>query len=158
MFTAFSSKSGSSESYAVALASRLGCPSFPIDSMPEDGRFVFFGWIRGKRIVGLDRVDRSRVVAVCVVGLDDQHHFESLKREIADRNSVTVPMYYMRGWIDRSKLNPLDKGVLLAVAVMMKLRGLNEFNKPIFDAMMEGGSFYDESQLDSVERFLSTSK
>ena len=70
-----------------------------------------------------------------------------------DRNSVSVPVFYMRGWIDRSKLNVFDKTILLAVSVMMKLKGLNEFNRPIFDVMMEGGSFYDESQLDAVERF-----
>ena len=40
------------------------------------------------------------------------------------------------------------------VCVMMKLQGLNEQNEPIFNAMMEGGSFYDEKYLDPVELFL----
>ena len=91
-------------------------------------------------------------VAVCVVGLDDVGRFD--KAAVAERNGVKVPVYYLRGWIDRSKLNIIDKTVLLAVCVMMKLKGLNQYNQPVFDAMMEGGSFYDEKFLDPVTMFV----
>ena len=42
----------------------------------------------------------------------------------------------------------------MLVCVMMKLKGLNEFNQPLFEAMMGGGSFYDPVYLDSIELFL----
>ena len=154
MIVVYSSKSGSSKAYAEALASRIGCGCFPIDGgIPDGEQIVFFGWMRGIDIVGIRGIDRKRLKAVCVVALDEVGRFESNKPKVLDRNSVSVPVFYMRGWIDRSKLNVFDKTILLAVSVMMKLKGLNEFNRPIFDVMMEGGSFYDESQLDAVERF-----
>ena len=154
MIVVYSSKSGSSKSYAETLASRIGCGCFPVDGdIPDGEQIVFFGWLKGSDIVGIRGIDRKRLKAVCVVALDEAGRFESNKPKVLDRNSVSVPVFYMRGWIDRSKLNIVDKTVLLAVSVMMKLKGLNEFNQPIFDAMMEGGSFYDESQLDAVERF-----
>ena len=154
MIIVYSSKSGSTKSYAEALASRLGCGCVSVrDEIPAEETIVFLGWIRGDEIVGLRGIDRKRVKAVCVVGLDDFGRFESNKPKILDKNSLSVPVFYLRGWIDRSKLNIVDKTVLLAVSVMMKLQGLNQYNQPIFDAMMKGGSFYDESQLDAVERF-----
>ena len=48
--------------------------------------------------------------------------------------------------------------ILLTKSVMMKLKGLNEHNKPVFDAMMEGGSFFDEGYLDPMERFLTSGR
>lgn len=148
----FSSKSGSSEWYARALASRTGLDVFPASDHPDGEDMVFFGWLRNDVVVGIGDVDPSRLLAVCVVGLDDVKKFP--KREIADRNGIHVPIYYMRGWIDRKRLNPLDKAVLLAVCVMMKLKGLDPKDEPVFDAMMNGGSFVDDKYLEPVELFL----
>lgn len=156
MIIVYSSKSGSSRRYAEELAERTGLKCYDVRSCPEGERIVFFGWDRGEYVVGLNRIDRSRLAAVCVVGLDDEGRFD--KKSVSDRNHVTVPVYYLRGWIDRSKLNLVDKTVLAVVAAMMKLKGLNEFNKPIFDAMMEGGSFYDSKYLDSIELFIGSGR
>ena len=117
---------------------------------------VFFGWLRKDTVVGLRKVDVSKVRALCVVGLDDESRFS--KPKVAEKNGVGAPVYYLRGWIDRSKLNVIDKAVLAVVAAMMKINGLNQFNQPIFDAMMEGGSFFDESYLAPIELFLNGSK
>lgn len=153
MIIVYSSKSGSSMMYAHDLSGRTGLSCYSIsEPYPKDENIVFFGWLRKDTVVGIDSVDRSRLKAVGVVGLDSEGRFD--KGIVADRNNLSVPIYYLRGWIDRSKLNVLDKCVLLAVSVMMKLQGLNEFNKPIFDAMMDGGSFYDPKYLDSIEQFI----
>ena len=148
----YSTKSGSSKRYAESLSSRTGLPVYSVDDCPDQGGIIFFGWLRGSSVVGASSLDMSRVSAVGVVGLDDEGRFD--KPGVTEKNGIKAPTYYLRGTIDRSKLNLIDKGVLLAVAVMMKLKGLNEFNKPIFDAMMEGGSFYDESYLDPIEMFV----
>ena len=148
----YSSRSGSSKRYAEALASRTGLEVCEVGTQPSDEAVVFFGWLRKDQVMGIGGVDMSRLIAVGVVGLDSPDRFD--RRAVADRNGLKVPIYYLRGWIDRSKLNILDKGVLLAVSVMMKLKGLNEFNTPIFEAMMNGGSFYDEGYLDPMAMFL----
>ena len=149
----YSSHSGSSEKYARSLSDRTGLSCFSInDEIPEGEPIVFIGWLRKDTVVGLSHVEKSRLKAVCVVGLDNDGRFRS--NVVASKNGYKVPTYYLRGWIDRKKLNVLDKGVLMMVCVMMKLQGLNEQNEPIFNAMMEGGSFYDEKYLNPVELFL----
>ena len=149
-----SSKSGSSEKYALALSRKTGLPAYSVyDDYPKDQRIVFFGWVKGPSIVGIRSIDRSKLHAVCAVGLDSADRFDSMK--MSDSNGVSVPMYYVRGWIDRSRLGIIDKAILAVVAVFMKLQGFNQFNQPVFDAMMDGGSFYDESQLEPLTRFCS---
>ena len=39
------------------------------------------------------------------------------------------------------------------ICAMYKLRGLNDYTGPMFDAMMNGGSFYDESALEPMIEF-----
>ena len=150
----YSSKSGSSENYALALSRKTGLPVYSVrDDYPKDQRIVFFGWIKGSSIVGIRSIDRFKLHAVCAVGLDSADRFDSKK--MSDSNGVSVPMYYVRGWIDRSRLGIIDKAILAVVAACMKLQGLNQFSQPVFDAIMEGGSFYDESQLEPLVRFCS---
>ena len=152
----YSSKSGSSKKYAEELSKATSIEAYPLGSQPVDESIIFFGWIKGKEIVGLRKIDVSRLLALCVVGLDDEGRFR--KNVIADRYAVKVPIYYFRGWIDRSKLNIIDKTVLAVVSAIMKVHGLNEFNQPIFNAMMNGGSFFDEKSLKSIETFVLSSK
>ncbi len=156
MIIVYSSKSGSSKKYAEILSERMAIPAYAAGSEPKGEPMVFFGWLRKSTVVGLYKVDASKVRALCVVGLDDESRFS--KPKVAEKNGVHAPVYYLRGWIDRSKLNVIDKTVLAVVAAMMKINGLNQFNQPIFDAMMEGGSFFDESYLAPIELFLKGSK
>ncbi len=152
MIIVYSSKSGSTEKYAQTLASRLGIRCFSVkEDIPSDEPIVFFGWLKGPSVVGLNHMDRSRLSAVCVTGLDSEGRFD--KAKVSSKNNLNVPIYYLRGWIIREKIGVSDKMILLMVSVMMKLKGLNEFNQPIFDAMMEGGSFYDEKYLEPIETF-----
>lgn len=150
----YSSHSGSSEKYAYALSQRTGldCYSLSDTSIPESEAIIFFGWLRKDTVVGLSKIDPIRLKAVCVVGLDSEGRFNP--SVVASKNGYKVPSYYLRGWIDRKKLNIIDKTVLMLVCVMMKLQGLNEHNQSLFDAMMEGGSFYQDSYLDPIECFL----
>lgn len=152
----YSSKSGSAKKYAEILSEAVSLEAYPVGSQPVEEPVIFFGWIKGKEIVGLRKLDMGKLRAVCVVGLDDEGHFN--KNAVSDHYGIKVPIYYLRGWIDRSRLGLADKAILMIVCVMMKLQGLNEFNQPIFDAMMNGGSFFDEKYLGPVETFILTAK
>lgn len=151
----YSSKSGSSEKYARSFSDISGYPVYSVkDNYPKDQPIVFFGWVKGPSIVGIRGIDRSMLHAVCAVGLDTSDRFNSQK--ISDSNNISVPIYYIRGWIVRDRIGFMDKLILSLVAATMKIRGLNSFNEPIFKAMLYGGSFYDDSQLDSLSRFCSS--
>ncbi len=155
MIIVYSSKSGSSKKYAESLSSRIGADCYSADqNYPKDDSILFFGWLKKNLVSGIRSIDHSKLVAVCVVGLDSDGRFN--EAAVSKHNDLSVPIFYLRGWIDRSKLDFFDKAILLAVSIMMRIQGLNQFNQPIYDAMMEGGSFYDESYLDEIEAFCSS--
>lgn len=148
----YSSKSGSTKRYAESLSARTGIPAYPVGKQPDGEQIVFFGWLRFNLIPGLEKVDRSRIVALCVVGLDDEGMV--YKPKISERNKVQAPLYYLRGHLNRKTLNPIDKFVFAIICARMKLKGFDARTGPIFDAMMNGGSFYDEKYLDPIETFV----
>ena len=114
---------------------------------------IFFGWLNGPRIVGLNKIDKHRLLAVVSVSLSDPPEFGWNK--VKDQNDIKAPFYHLRGWIDRSKLHIHEKIFFAFLCAFYKLRGLNSTTQPLFDAMMEGGSFYDESALDQIVQFAS---
>lgn len=150
MMIVYSSKTGTCRRYAEELSQRTGYPCYPVKKAPSEGPVVFIGWLRGKFLVGSNKVDSSRVRAVCVVGLTPNMN----ANKIASDNGFKVPGYYLRGGIDRSKLNIMDKLVIAVVCALMKLKGLNDNNRELFEVSMNGGSFYDSSSLDQIERFI----
>jgi len=127
-----------------------GCYSVNDKNIPED-HFVFFGWLKGPRISGFNSVDKSKLLAVAVVSLSENPDFGWNK--VKDMNKITVPIYPLLGWIDRSKLHLYQKIFLLLPCTFIKLKGLDNITGPQFDAMMNGGSFYDESGLENLYTF-----
>ena len=152
----YSSRSGSSEAYAKHIATSLGSKCFSIKEVSKDldDQILYVGWISGARVVGLNKVGDMKLKAVVVVGIEPESRFEKVK--VTNYNKIRVPIFYLRGWIDRSKLNVFQKILFAVIAAKIKMGGLNQYNQPIFDAMMEGGSFYDESSAEDVIRFIGT--
>ena len=145
----YSSRTGSSERYARALGERTGFQVFSVkEQYDENEPIVFIGWIKGPRLTGFDRVDHHKVIAVAAVALDDRPSFGWQK--VKDTNEIKCPFYHLRGWIDRKKLGILSKLFFCFLCAYYKLRGLDSHTGPLFDAMMNGGSFYDESALEPL--------
>ena len=146
----YSSHTGSSRKYAEIFASRNGFPCYSIkDEYDPDEMIIFFGWLNGPRISGLSAVNKQRLMAVVSVSLSDPPSFGWNK--VKDTNGIVVPFYHLLGWIDRSKLHFYEKFFFYFICAFMKLRGLDNHTQPLFDAMMEGGSFFDESGLDKIQ-------
>lgn len=153
----YSSHTGSTKKYAEIFSERTGLSCYSIkDKYDPEERIIFFGWLRGPRIVGLDAVDRSKIIAIGIVSLDDNPDFGWNK--VVDTNKIKVPHYHMRGWVDRKKLNIFDKTLFTFLCAMYKLKGFNPHTQQLFDAMMNGGSFFDESALDNLILFASTNQ
>ncbi len=148
----YSSRTGSTKKYAQIFSDRTGFDCYSIsDKYDSQQQIIFFGWLKGPRIVGLDKVDASKLIAVAAVSLDDSPGFGWNK--VKDVNDIKVPFYHMRGWIDRTKLSIPQKTFFLFLCTIYKLKGLDAHSKPLFDAMMNGGSFFDESSLDNLILF-----
>ena len=77
----------------------------------------------------------------------------SFFRKVKESNDVNVPFYNLRGWIDRKKVGLFAKILFVFICAMYKLKGLDDYTGPMFDAMMNGGSFYNESDLEPLIEF-----
>ena len=148
----YSSHTGSTEKYARTFAERVGYSCYSVkDAYDPNEEIVYFGWLRGPAVVGLDRIDRKHLIAVATVSIEKDLAF---LRKIKDKNEITVPVYNLRGWIDRKKVGILAKILFCFICAMYKLKGLDDYTGPMFDAMMNGGSFYDDSALEPLIEFV----
>ena len=146
----YSSHTGSTKKYAESFSESMGFECHSVSEKIEvTDNVIFFGWLRGPKIVGIDKVNRQRLMAVVAVSLDENPEFGWNK--VKDTNSIAVPFYHVRGWVDRKKLNVFEKLFFVFLCVIMKLKGLNSHSQPVFDAMMNGGSFYDETPLEQLK-------
>ena len=73
--------------------------------------------------------------------------------KVKEIEKIGVPFYNLRGWIDRKKVGFFPKILFIFLAVKYKLKGLDDYTGPMYDAMLNGGSFYDESGLDPIIEF-----
>ena len=150
----YSSHTGSTKKYAELLSESTGIPCYSVkDHYDGSDKIIYMGWLRGPSIVGLDSVDRHKVIAIVAVSLDSNPDFGWQK--VKDVNKIACTFYHLRGWIDRKKLNPIEKLFFYFLCAMYKLKGLNSHTEPLFNAMMEGGSFFDESDLENIKLFCS---
>jgi hypothetical protein len=146
----YASKTGTCRKYAEELSERTGLPCYSLKEAPSEGPVVFIGWLRGRFLVGSNKIDSGRIQAVCIVGLSPEMNATN----IAFDNGIKAPAYYLRGEINRSKLNLFDKTIMAVFCALMKLKGLSDSNRELFDATMNGGTFYDSTYLDQIVRFL----
>jgi len=148
----YSSNTGSTKSYAQAFSGKVGYACF--DSSEEYDRqqdIIYFGWMNGPKVVGLDNIDQTKLKAVVTVSIEcDDEFFQ----KIGKANDIKVPIFHLRGWIDRSKLGFGPKFLFFFICMMYKYNGLNDYTGPMYDAMKHGGSFYDESGLDPIIEFV----
>ena len=145
----YNSKTGSSERYARMLSERTGIPCYSVrDQYPEREDIVFFGWLRKYTVVGLSKIDQSRLRAVCVVGVDDVDFFP--RDNVISKYGYDAETFYLRGWIVPEKLNFLERFILRMVSKKILKEAGVYANMEIITAMNDGGSFFDESFLEPI--------
>ena len=151
----YSSHTGSTKKYAELFAERTGLSCYSADDQyGPDESIIYFGWLNGPKITGLDGLDQSKVVAIATVSLDDPPEFGWEK--VTEVNKIGVPMFHLRGWIDRSKLKFSEKLFFALLCLVYRLKGLDDHTRPLYDAMQKGGSFFDESGLEEIVSYISS--
>ena len=149
----YNSKTGSSKRYAEILSERTGLPCYSVkESYPESEDIIFFGWLRKYTVVGLSAVNMKKLRAVCIVGLDNVDFFP--KDAVIAHHRYDAETFYLRGWIIPEKINFMERFILRMVSKKI-LKAAGEFaDKDLIDAMLHGGSFFDETFIDPIVRFM----
>ena len=148
----FCSRSGFTAQYAKMFSDATGIPAFSVDDQIPAGDIIFFGWISGGgKVNGLDRVDRSRVRAVCAVGMCFRSDF--FDNKIISMNSLDVPMFYLQGGVDRKSLSIGSRLLFAIVSITTRFRGPADEGRRLREVMKRGGTFVTHEQLAQVIDF-----
>ena len=148
----YESQGGSSKRYALALASRIGCGCYSLrnsgDVLGGGSEIIFVGWRSGPYITGLDTAMKDHVViaAVCV-GLEQ---YSDKDMDLIKNKNRIGNLFYVRGAMDRSKLNRKQKLILGIVSIKMLLFNRSPEDRMVRDVMDNGGDLSSEDQLDPV--------
>ena len=139
----FSSKTGTCKKYAESLSKSTG---IPITDVCEDEELIFIGWMKGKKIVGLDKFKPEQIRVLCVVGMAPVCDLDS----ICKLYSIDTPAFYLRGAINRNQLSFSDKFILGIVCMFMHLKKMNDADRDLCSVVKNGGSYYDDCYLEPV--------
>lgn len=130
----YESNAGSTKRYAEMLSEKLGVPAYSLKeaqkALPKDEEAVFLGWVFANKIQGLSKAQkRWNLVCACAVGINprSEKYIEILK----ESNPTDVPIFYLRGKLDFTKLKWLQRKLLETIRA-----DLEKQNKPGTEEMI----------------------
>ncbi len=107
----YESNTGYTKKYAEMLSELEGIPAFPAAEAGEElqkKQVVFMGWLRAGGIYGIKKaLKKYDVRAVCCVGMGEQS--EKQAREAKEKYRLDIPVFYLQGGFDYSKLKGINK-------------------------------------------------
>ncbi|MGN1422539.1 MAG: hypothetical protein ACI4XA_04120 [Oscillospiraceae bacterium] len=151
----YESNTGHAERYAKALAEKLRLPCYDIKgakkALPKGESVIFIGWVFANRIMGLDKAQKRWIVAaVGAVGL-----FPAVKANeeiLISENKLTVPLFYLRGGIEFSKLGMLQRKLLKTVHDSMA-RSDDPEKRQAAELLEKDADFFSEDNLTAIAAF-----
>ena len=152
----YESNAGSAERYAKMLSEKLNIPAVSLSEaakkIPKGEECAFVGWVFANKIQGLNKAGRKwKLVCACAVGMNQNNAkcLEILKKE----NPGDIPIFYMRGALDLSKLNWLQRKLLETIR-----KDLEKQKQPgteeIISVLRDGCDFISEEQLEKPLAYL----
>ncbi len=116
----YESNAGSTGQYAEMLAKKLGIPAYSLkearSALPQNEEAVFLGWVFANKIQGLKKAaKRWKLTCVCAVGMNPPG--EQYLKILKEANPVDIPLFYLRGRLDKSKLKWLEKKLLDTIRI-----------------------------------------
>lgn len=152
----YETNSGSTRKYAQILADKLGVKAYSLKeaqkAVPRGEECAFLGWVFANKIQGLPKASKLwKLDCVAAVGMNAQG--EKYTQILTEANKPEVPLFYLRGGLDFSKLKWLQRKLLQAIR-----SDLEKQNKPGTEEMIrilrDGCDFVSEDNLTELLAFL----
>lgn len=154
----YESNTGSTKRYAEMLAEKLGLRAYSLNEakkeVPKGEECVFLGWVFANKVQGLKKAQKQwKLECAAAVGMNS--HSEKLMEILKEANKTDIPLFYLRGALDLSKLKWLQKKLLQAI-----LSDLEKQKKPGTEEMIsilrDGCDYVCEDELSEILAFLMT--
>ena len=151
----YESNTGSTRRYAEMLAQKLDIPAYSLKeagkAVPRGEEVLFLGWVFANKIQGLPKaLKKWNVLCAGAVGMSpDCGKYREILRE---SNKTDIPLFYLRGALDLSKLRWLQRKLLQTIRT-----DLEKQKKPGTEEMIrvlrDGCDFVSEENLAEITAF-----
>ena len=152
----YKSKTGHTKKYAEMLGEKLNMPFYEIKEaekkLNKNDEIIYLGWICATRIVGLNKILKKYKVNCCgAVGAYPKT--DENVQNIKNANNMKIPLFYMQGGIDYTKLNKIYKKLLQTIGKTIQ-NSSDNVDKEIVEMFEKGKSFVCEENLKEIEEYL----
>ncbi len=156
----YQTNTGSSKEYAELLSEKLSLPFYSLaesEAVDNDEEIIFIGWLMAGTVQGLAEAKAkfNNIKCVCSVGLFSG---ENTPAEIREKNSVTVPLFFLPGNFHIGKLKGMYKMMMSMMVKMLKGKlkeNPSADSDKIISAFENGIDQVSEEKLNEVIAFLS---
>ena len=152
----YKSKTGHTKKYAEMLGEKLNMPFYEIKEaekkLNKNDEIIYLGWICATRIVGLNKILKKYKVNCCgAVGAYPKT--DENVQNIKNANNIKIPLFYMQGGIDYTKLNKIYKKLLQTIGKTIQ-NSSDNVDKEIVEMFEKGKSFVCEENIKEIEEYL----
>lgn len=160
----YTSNTGFTRKYAQMLSEKLSLPAYNAGlgedkkSLSKSDDVIYMGWISANKIEGLKKAARRyNIRAVCPCGISE--NADSIMKDLRAKNSIAddMPVFYLRGGMDFSKLTGVQKKMLMVFGNVLKKTvetGTDEAErkkaKELIKILDKGADFTDRMKLRPV--------
>ena len=162
MFIVYSSNTGHTQQYAKLLSDALDLPAYDLKAVPPtlDGlEAIYLGWLMAGNVVGYPKAAKKFKIR-CVVGVGMTPESPEQTEDVAKKvkPDAGVPVFYLQGGYDYSKLGSVHKMMMKAVtpSILKRFEGKTEEEKEAdatYRMVTRGDSVVSAERLEPVIRW-----
>ena len=146
----YKSKTGHTERYARMLSKELNIPcySYKDAKVSENDEVIFLSYIYASKIMGLSKILKKYNVKV-IIAVGALAYSKDYLNTLKNTNNIKLPLFYLRGGINYSKLNFFFRKFLPAIG-----KDIAKDDKELLNLFKNGGEFVTKDNLKDVIKHL----
>ena len=146
----YKSKAGHTERYARMLSKELNIPcySYKDAKVSENDEIIFLSYIYASKIMGLSKILKKYNVKV-IIAVGALAYSKDYLNTLKNNNNIKLPLFYLRGGINYSKLNFFFRKFLPVIG-----KDLAKDDKELLNLFKNGGTFVTKDNLKEIINYL----
>ena len=146
----YKSKTGHTERYARMLSKELHIPcySYKDAKVSENDEIIFLSYIYASKIMGLSKILKKYKVKV-IIAVGALAYSKDYLNTLKNNNNIKLPLFYLRGGINYSKLNFFFRKFLPVIG-----KDLAKDDKELLNLFKNGGTFVTKDNLKEIINYL----
>ena len=146
----YKSKTGHTERYARMLSKELHIPcySYKDAKVSKNDEVIFLSYIYASKIMGLSKILKKYNVKV-IIAVGALAYSKDYLNTLKNNNNIKLPLFYLRGGINYSKLNFFFRKFLPVIG-----KDLAKDDKELLNLFKNGGTFVTKDNLKEIINYL----